>query len=234
MAKEPPDSALIIQRNTFPCPRPIVINGASAILNFLLKQSKMYNLLLIRPACVISRPPCTVKPLLHGQTHFLMRLPHTCPNKIFFGLIQPIPHAFLMDEGSRSVRQQTSPSSGATRRIPQVDSPPPHRPGCFGVASRLLLRSRPTTPHPCGAKATLLAKLTCLRRTFSRATRANPSIVHRTSNIVHRQSPRGCLGPSSVFTLRAAHPRCPYALTAVVRVVHPTSYIGGILLPKAQ
>ena len=29
--------------------------------------------------------------------------------------------------------------------------------------------------HPFGAKATLLAKLTCLRRTFSRATRANPS-----------------------------------------------------------
>ena len=28
-----------------------------------------------------------------GQTHFLMRLPRTCPNKIFSGLIQSVSHA---------------------------------------------------------------------------------------------------------------------------------------------
>ena len=59
----------------------------------------------------------------------------------------------------------------------------------------------------------------------------------RTSNFVHEQLPRSCLGPSSVFTSRAAHPRCPYALTTVGRfpaqraltsqIVLRTSYIGA-------
>ena len=38
---------------------------------------------------------------------------------------------------------------------------------CLKLAPRLLLRSRLTTPHPFGAKATLLAKLTYSRRQFS-------------------------------------------------------------------
>ena len=31
---------------------------------------------------------------------------HIRPNKTFSGLIQPIPHAFPMDEGNRSARRQ--------------------------------------------------------------------------------------------------------------------------------
>ena len=52
------------------------------------------------------------------------------------------------------------------RPIGMVASESPHD-YCFGVASRLLLRSRLTTPHPFGAKAMLLAKLTYSRRQFS-------------------------------------------------------------------
>ena len=48
-------------------------------------------------------------------------------------------------------------------------------------------------------------------RSASRATRANFQI----------DSPP----PHRWFALRAAHARCPYALTAVVRVVHRTSYL---------
>ena len=90
-----------------------------------------------------------------------------------------------------TIRHSDEPSIAPHRRLPrvtranfQVDSPAPPCPGCFGVAPRLLLRSRPTTvasesPHDCclgvaprlltsaGQKLMLLAKLAYSRRQFS-------------------------------------------------------------------
>ena len=74
---------------------------------------------------------------------------------------------------------------------------------CLKLASRLLLRSRLTTPHPCGAKATLLAKLTYSRRQFSPLRGSAPALSTR-------------------------HPQLGCALYAIV---HPTSYIGRLRLP---
>ena len=87
----------------------------------------------------------------------------------------------------------------------QVDSPAPPCPGCFGVASRLLT--------PTGQK--LCFWLNCLVAAGS---------FHPYGAKADAFGQTG-LQPSPVFTLRAAHPRCPYALAAVVRVVHRTSKI---------
>ena len=117
----------------------------------------------------------------HGKRDFT-RAAHTWPNKIFSGLIQPIPHAFPMDEEGKPARRQTSPSSRASAGISQIvngqalsatasrtfvttsdhgfiTSRPHLLCSCLKLASRALLRSRLTTPYPCGAKAALLAKL---------------------------------------------------------------------------
>ena len=117
----------------------------------------------------------------HGKRDFT-RAAHTCPNKICSGLIQPIPHAFPMDEEGKPARRQTSPSSRASAGISQIvngqalsatasrtfvttsdhgfiTSRPHLLCSCLKLASRALLRSRLTTPYPCGAKAALLAKL---------------------------------------------------------------------------
>ena len=81
------------------------------------------------------------------------------PRKSSLGSFNPFLTRFLwmkevgqQDSKRRQVRAQRA-------EIPQVDSPPPHRPGCFGVASRLLT--------PTGQKLMLLAKLTYSRRQFS-------------------------------------------------------------------
>ena len=88
------------------------------------------------------------------------------------------------------------------RRTSKVDSPPPHRLGCFGVASRLLLRSRPTTPHPYGAKADAFGQTALRRRQFS-PLRGKSCAFGQTG-----------LQPSPVFTpsgqrIRAVHTHLP-------------------------
>ena len=87
-----------------------------------------------------------------------------------------------MDEEGKPARRQTSPSSRASAGISQIvngqalsatasrtfvttsdhgfiTSRPHLLCSCLKLASRALLRSRLTTPYPCGAKAALLAKL---------------------------------------------------------------------------
>ena len=106
-------------------------------------------------------------------------------------------------------------------QIWQVDSPAPPCHGCFGVASRLLLRSRLTTPHPFGAKAMLLAKLTYSRRQFSP--------FGQRIRAVHTRLPPSCV----LYLVHGRRPRrqIPAALLRIIcksYIVHRTSSIGSV------
>ncbi len=97
---------------------------------------------------------------------------------------------------------------------------------CLKLASRLLLRSRPTTPHPYGAA--LRPGQTDLQPSSVFTPTGQPCGLAKRPYTVGGFTPAGqklcfwpnCLTPSAVFTLWAAHLHCPYALTAVVRVVN--------------
>ncbi len=127
----------------------------------------------------------------------------------------------------RAVHTHLQPSCVLTHRRPigLVASESPHD-CCFGVASRLLT--------PSGQKLTLLAKLAYSRRQFSPLrgksyafgqTDLQPSSVFTPAGQKLRFWPNWLTAVASFHPCGAAPSRCPYALTAVVRVVHRTSYI---------
>ena len=84
------------------------------------------------------------------------------------------------------------------------------------IAARTKVRS-----GECGI---CIALIFCFVGTNAQSARTSQSyIVHPTSYMGSRFA--AAWGRRQFSPLRAAHPRCPYALTAVVRVVHRTSNI---------
>ena len=79
-----------------PYPRPFVTTKLAPIFDTLdayesppfLRACFFFRLPLLI-VCVAARQTSLEKIVRHLFTH-------TCPNKIFFGLIQPIPHAFVL------------------------------------------------------------------------------------------------------------------------------------------
>ena len=105
----------------------------------------------------------------------------------------------------RQVRAQTREFLKLTHRHhpAMIASESPHD-CCFGIAPRLLT---PTGQKPCFWPNWLTAVVSfrpsgsacALSTHHPQLGCALYAIVHRTSNIVHRQSLRGCLGPSCVL-----------------------------------
>ena len=116
----------------------------------------------------------------------------------------------------------------------EVDSPPPHRPGCFGVAPRLLT--------PAGQKLMLLAKLAYSRRQFSPLRGSASTLSIRTygrracctSYIGRPRLPPGATKRPRPFVTTPAHGfitfrsllLCrPAQRAQALQIVHRTSYI---------
>ena len=111
--------------------------------------------------------------------------------------------------------------------LPPAARAPSSGPSC------VLTHRRPIGGPPLRGSASTLSIRTYRRRSFSRAKRTKIEIVHRTSNIVHGQLLRGCLGPSCVLYLVHRRSQAPPSATGRRRPFVTTSAHGFYHIPLA-